>query len=308
MWSQYGRMREGLAREFPQAGRALSWTSARLPAQLFRREPVVWAAVSAVGAGFMVSVIAQVLVRLGFFLVEAFRVQTTVTLAWLPVLLGTAVAAAVALRAGGALSLALYLAYLAVEIVLQIPGAVTFCERAGPANSFAMCTPLGFVTTHWALWSGLGVGLLLSRSLAARGEGTNLTLRVAGTYAIAWSLALRVWSLSVIQADQAGALNASITFSVLALAAALAAGVVAARSEHRIRSASVVALFLVVPWLTSQVPLLISQLTMSAQSGVQSEFLPAIVVGALTQPIAAIVLVLAAAVTDRQRFIPRDSA
>lgn len=308
MWSQYGRMREGLAREFPEAGRALSWTAAHLPAQLFRREGVVWAAVCAVGAGFLVSVSVQVLVTLGFFVVEAFRVPTAVTLAWLPVLLGTAVSAAVALRAGGALALALYLAYLGVEFVLQILGAVRFCERAGPGNSFATCMPFGFVTTQWALWSGLGVGVLLSRSLATRGQGRNLTLRVAGTYAIAWSLALRVWSLSIVQADQAAALNASMMFSLLTVAAALAAGVVAGRSEHRIRSAFVVALFLVVPWLTSQVPLLIGQLTMSAQSGVQPEFLPAIVVGALTQPIAAIVLVLAAVVTDRQRFIPRDRA
>jgi hypothetical protein len=301
-------MREGLAREFPEAGRALARTTARLPAQLFRREHVVWAAVSAVGAGFLASVTAQVLVTLGFFAVEAFRIPTTVTLAWLPVLLGTAVSSAVALRAGGALGLALYLGYLGVEFVLQILGAVTFCERAGPGNSFATCMPFGFVTTRWALWSGLALGVLLSRALAVRGEGRNLTLRVAGTYAVAWSLALRVWSLSIVQADQAAALNASMVFSALTVAAALAAGVVAGRSEHRIRSASVVALFLVVPWLTSQVPLLINQLAMAAQSGVQTEILPAIVVGALAQPVAAIVLVLAAAMTDRQRFIPRDSA
>jgi hypothetical protein len=301
-------MREGLAREFPEAGRALSWTTARLPARLIRREGVWWAAVSAVGAGFLVSVGAQVLVTLSFFLVEAFRVPTAVTLAWLPVLMGTSVSTAVALRAGGALALALYLVYLGLEFVLQILGAVTFCERVGPGSSFATCMPFGFVTARWALWSGLGIGVLLSRSLAARGQGRNLTLRVAGTYAIAWSLALRAWSLSIVQADQSAALNASMTFSVLTVAAALAAGVVAGRSEHRIRSAVVVALFLVVPWLTSQVPLLVSQLTMSAQSAVQPEFLTAIVVGAITQPIAAVVLVLAAAVTDRQRFIPRGTA
>jgi hypothetical protein len=301
-------MREGLAREFPEAGRAVSWTSARLPVRAFRREPVLWAMVSAVGAGFLVSAIAQFLLRLAFFLVEAFGGTTTFPPTWVSTLLGTAAAAAVALRAGGALTLVLYLVYVTAEIVLQIPGAMTFCERAGPATSFAMCTPLGFVTSQWARWSGLGLGLLLSRALTAPEEGRNLTLRVAGTYAIAWSIALRLWSLTVIQTDQAGALNTSITLSVLTVAAALAAGVVAARSEHRVRTASVVAVFLLMPWLTLQVPLFISQLEMSAQSGVSSEFLPAMIVGALTQPIAAIVIVLAAVVADRRRFIPRDSA
>src|SRR5687768_1332981 len=102
-------MRDGLAREFPGAVRALSWT--RTP--MFRREPVLWATLSAIGAGFLVTTFAQFLVRLGFFIVDAFGARTSpVTLAWLPVLLGTTAAVAVALRAGGALSVVLYLGYL----------------------------------------------------------------------------------------------------------------------------------------------------------------------------------------------------
>lgn len=272
---------------------------------MFRREPVLWATVSAIGAGFLVTTFAQLLVRLGFFVFDAFGGRTSsFTLAWLPVLLGTTAAVAVALRAGGALSVALYLAYIAVETSLQIPGVLTFCERSGSVSPLApdMCTPLGFLASHWAQFIGIGIGLLLSRTITAPDEGRNRTLRVAGTYAIVWSLAVRVWSLTVIQADPPGALNASLTMSALAVAAALAAGVVAAQFEHRVRTASVVALFLVVPWLTAQVPVFMTQ------SSMPPEFLPAMIVGLLVQPVAAIVLVLAAVVADRQRFIPRDTA
>ena len=287
----------------------MTWTRT----SMFKREPILWATVSAIGAGFLVTTFAQVLVRLGFFVFDAFGgTASPFTLAWLPALLGTTAAVAVALRAGGTLSVALYLAYIAIDVALHIPGAVTFCERSGAGvNPLAgnTCTPLGFLASYWAWWSGIGLGLLLSRAIATPDEGRNLALRVAGTYAAIWSIALGVWSVSVIhQADAAGALNSSLMFSVLAVAAAVAAGVVAAQSDHRVRTASVVAMFLLVPWLTAQVPLLISQVAMSAESATPSEFLPAIIVGALTQPIAAIVLVLAAAVTDRQRFIPRGNA
>jgi hypothetical protein len=302
-------MREGLAREFPGAVRALTWTRT----SMFKREPPLWATVSAIGAGFLVTTLAQVLVRLGVFVFDAFGGRPApFTLAWLPALLGTTAAVAIALRAGGRLSVALYLVYITIDIALHIPGAVTFCERSGAGvNPFApdICTPLGFLASYWVRWSGIGLGLLLSQAMATPDAGRNFVWRVAGTYAAVWSIAVGVWSASVIhQADAAGALTSSLMFSVLAVAAGVAAGVVAARSDHRVRAGSVVALFLLVPWLTVQVPLLVSQIARSAESPAPPEFLPAIIVGALTQPIAAAVLVLAAAVTDRQRFVPRDSA
>src|SRR4030088_835864 len=100
-------MREGLAREFPEAVRALTWTRARMA--LFRRESVLWATVSAIGAGFLVSAVTRFLVGLGIDVLLASGVTTTPTLAWPPVILGTAAAVAVALRAGGALSLPVFL-------------------------------------------------------------------------------------------------------------------------------------------------------------------------------------------------------
>lgn len=304
-------MREGLMREFPEAVRAIAWTRARLPVRtsMFGREPALWATVSAVGAGFLVSAIIGFLVGLSFVVLGAFGVTTQMTLGWLSALLGTAAAVAVALRAGGTLALALYLGYVAIEIALQIPGVMTFCERSGfNAMAFQNCAPWGFFASHWAQWTGIGMGLFLSRAIATPDEGANSELRVAGTYAIAWSIVLRGWSMTVPQADQAGALNASLTISGLAVAAAVAAGVVAARSDHRVRTASIVAALLVLPWLTLQLPLLSSQMAMAAQSATSSDLLPALLIGALSTPIAAFVLVLTALLADRQRFIPRDSA
>lgn len=300
-------MREGLAREFPEAVRALTWGRARLPARtsMLRRESVLWGTVSAIGAGFLVSSITQFLVGLSFDVFRLFDVTTPLTLGWLPALLGTAAAVAVALRAGGRLSLALYVVYIALDLALRIPGVITFCERSGFQSLLEpnMCTPLGFLAAQWAQWTGIGIGLFLSRAIAARDNGPNLTLRVGGAYAIAWSIVLRAWAATVTQTgDAASAMNASLVISVLTVAVAAAAGVVAGLSDHRVRSATIVAVILVLPWLTAQAPLLIGQSAMS------QEFLPAILVGALSTPIAAIVLVLAAVVADRQRFIPRDTA
>jgi hypothetical protein len=300
-------MREEFAREFPEAVRALTWGRARLPARtsMLRRESVLWGTASAIGAGFLVSAVTQFLVGLGFDVLQAFGITTTLRLGWLQTLLGTSAAVAVALRAGGALSLALYLLYIALDLTLRIPGVVVFCERSGFQSLLEpnMCTPLGFLAAQWALWTGIGAGLLLSPAIAARDEGPNLTLRVGGAYAIAWSIVAHALAATVTQTgDAASALNASLVISVLTVAAAAAAGVVAGLSDHRVRSATIVAVILVLPWLTAQVPFLIGQGAMS------QEFLPAILVGALSTPIAAIVLVLAAVVADRQRFIPRDVA
>lgn len=306
-------MRDGLAREFPEAVRALAWSRRRLLTRVstLRRESVVWGTVSAIGAGFLVSSAAQFLVGLGFLVLRTFDITTPFTLGWVQMLLGTAAAVAVALRVGGALSLALYLAYVAVVTALQIPGVVTFCERSGFGNLLAYegCTPLGFLAAQWAKWCGVGLGLLLSRAIASRDEGQNLTLRVAGAYTIAWSLVVGSLAVTLAQAgDATSALNASLAISALTVAAALAAGVVAALSGHRVRTAAVVAVILVLPWLTVHLPLLISQIAMAAQSEKSSEFLPAMLIGAFSTPIAAVSLVLTAVVADRHRFIPRDTA
>jgi len=298
-------MREGLAREFPEAVRAFAWTRARLPA-LFSREPVLRATVSAIGAGFLVSAVTRSLVGLGVDALQAFGITATPTLGWIQTTLGTAVAVAVALRAGGASSLALYLAYIALDVALHVPGVITFCERSGfqSLTTPDMCTPFGFLAGQWALWTGLGVGLLLSGTVSAQSPGTNRTLRVAGAYAVASAIVIQAWAATVAQGagDAASALNSSLAISVLTVAAGVVAGVVAGLSEHRVRTASIVAAILLLAWLTIQLRYLLTIMRESPDLG------PAILVASLGTPIAAFVLVLTAVVADRQRFIPRDPA
>jgi len=301
-------MREDLAREFPEAVRALNWTRTRMPARtaMFRREPVLWGTVSAIGAGFLVSAVTQFLVGISFDLVRLFDVRaTTLTLGWLPGLLGTAAAVAVALRVGGKISLALYLAYVAVGLATRIPGTIAFCERSGFGNllAYQQCSPLGFLAAQWTLWTGIGTGLLLSRAIVARDEGANRTLRVAGAYSVAWSGVLNAWGLTTVQqGDPASALNASLTISMLTVAAGVAAGVVAGSSARRLRTAAIVAVAIVLPW-TAMLPFQVSQL-----GSLPAEFVAGMLIGTFSTPVAAVALVLTAVLADRRRFIPREAA
>jgi hypothetical protein len=298
-------MREGLAREIPEAVRAFAWTRAQLPARmgLFSHEPVLWATVSAIGAGFLAAGLTQFLLGLVFDVLEAFRVNATVMPVWIPLIVGTSAAVAVALRAGGARSLTLYLIYLALDLAVRIPGVMTFCERSGGQSLTApsLCTPAAFLAAQWPLWTGIGVGLLLSRTITAEGEGTNRTLRVAGAYAVAMSIMVQVWAATIAQGGDA--MNSSLALSALTVAAAVVAGVVAGLSEHRLRAASIVALFLLLPWLTVQLPYLLREV-----GRLSPEFVPPFLVAVLGTPIAAIALIVAAVVSDRHRFIPREPA
>jgi hypothetical protein len=110
-------MREGLAREFPEAVRAAAWTRGRIGRGLeLRGEPVVWATISAIGAGFLVGVIAQALVGLTSDAFQALRSPVPFPLFQLVPIAVTAAAAAVALRVGGATALILYLGYIAFGV------------------------------------------------------------------------------------------------------------------------------------------------------------------------------------------------
>ena len=60
--------------------------------------------------------------------------------------------------------------------------------------------------------------------------------------------------------------------------------------------------WLLLPWLTSQIPYLATVVRSSP------ELVPAMLVSTLSTPIAATVLVLTAVVSDRHRFIPRAAA
>src|SRR2546422_689078 len=126
-------MREGLAREFPEALRGAEWIRTRIGSRRLsiRSEPVLWATISGIGAGFLVAAVAQAIVGLANEAIQALRAPTPFSLFPAVTIAGSATAAAVALAAGGPVALALDLVYVAVGLALRIPGMMLFCERSG---------------------------------------------------------------------------------------------------------------------------------------------------------------------------------
>jgi hypothetical protein len=298
-------MREGLAREFPEAVRAAAWTRGRVARRLeLRGEPVAWATISAIGAAFLVSAVAQALSGLTVDAFQALRSPMPFTLGPLVTIAGISVAAAVALRVGGPLAFALYVGYIALGIALGIPGVMTFCERSGGDVENLLganrCTVVGFLTSLWPYLIGIGLGVFFARAIATRGTGINSLLRIAGAYAIALFLLSHSWAYI---AQDTNALTSTFTIAAGLVAAAVAAGVVAAQLPRGIRYALIVAAVSLLPWLT-QLPLTLTNLGPTLTAEVVGPTLVTIAIS----PIAAAFLVLSAAVASRARFIPRDAA
>jgi hypothetical protein len=304
-------MREGLAREFPDARRASAWARDRVAGgPTLWKEPVVWATISGIGAGFLVGAAAQAVVSLANEALQALRSPQPFTLVPLVTIPGTAAAAAVALSVGGAFALALYVAYLLLGVALRIPGMMFACERSGGVLPFPgpdQCTALGFLASLWPQLIGLGLGILVARTLATRGDGINSSLRVAGSLALAVFVVSQAWTASIAQGGYAvpnDALTSGLTVAAAMIAAAVAAGVIAAHVPAGIRSASLVAFFWLLPWFAGQLPYALRTLP----EPIAAENVAPIALGLAIQPLAAAFLVLSAVVTSRARFIPRDSA
>ncbi|MEX2046772.1 MAG: hypothetical protein WEE03_06375 [Chloroflexota bacterium] len=295
-------MREGLAREFPEAVRAAAWTRGRLGAW---SEPPAWATISAIGAGLLGSALAQAAVGLTGEAFLALQSSPPLPLFPLVTIAGSAAAAAVALGVGGPVVLGLYLAYVALGVALRIPGLLTFCERAGgvfPGPGNDLCTVMGFLATLWPQFVGIGLGIALARAIATRGSGINATLRIAGGYALAQLVMAQVWASTVARTENA--VSSGVTVAAFAVAAAVAAGVIAAQLPRGIRSAAVVAGISLLPWLTLQLP----NALRTAAAALSPEHVGPMLVGIAIQPMAAAFLVLTAAVAARGRFVPRDTA
>src|SRR5215210_500824 len=163
-------MREDLAREFPEAVRAAGWTRAQIGGRrpMLFNEPVAWAALSGIGAGFLVGAVAQALVSVTSEAMQMVRSPQPFALFPLVTIAGSAAAAAVALRAGGPVALLFDLMYVALGIGLAIPGRVAFCERSGgvfPGPGPDQCSSLGFVTSLWPQLIGIGLGIAIARGL-----------------------------------------------------------------------------------------------------------------------------------------------
>ena len=295
-------MRDGLAREFPEAGRALAWTRARIGP---RTEPVVWAAISGIGAGFVVGDFAQVLVGLASQALLSPRSPASFNLFPLVPIAGSGAAAAVALVAGGGIALALVLVYTVLGIVLRVPGLMAFCERSGPGQNNLIsdqCTAIGFLASLWPQLIGIGLGIALARVISSRGSGINSLLRIAGSLAIALTILSQLWAATI--AQSANALTSGLTIAAGMAGAAVAAGVVAAQLPRGIRNAAIVGAIWLLPWLTLQLPLGLQSLG----PGVPAEFETSIIITMVAPPIAAAFLVLSAAIASRARFVPREPA
>jgi len=300
-------MREGLAREFPEAGRAASWARGRVGG--LRREPLLWAAISALGAGFLVSAVVQAAIGLTYEAFLAVRSSPPFALFPLVTITSTAAAAAVALGVGGPGVLVTYIAYVGLDVALRLPAVMTFCERSGGVHPGGLtglpgldqCTAMGFLASLWPLFVGIGVGIALARAITTRGTGINSVLRIAGGFAVAQFVLSHVWTATAAQAGSA--LASGLTLAAVVATAAVGAGVIAAQLPRGVRAAAIVAVIWLLPWLAFQVPNAIR----TAASSVPAEHVAAILVGIFVQPIAGAALVLTAAIAARSRFIPRDT-
>jgi hypothetical protein len=295
-------MRDGLAREFPEAGRAVAWTRARIGP---RTEPAVWAAISGIGAGFGVSNVVQAVVGLVNQALLVTRTELPFALFPLATIAGSAAVAIVALGAGGAAALAIALAYTVLGIALRIPGLITFCERSGAGQNLLVsnqCTAIGFLASLWPQFVGIGLGIALARGITSRGSGVNSLLRIAGGLAIALTILSQVWTATIAQSTNA--LASGLTIAAGMAAAAVAAGVVGAQLPRGVRNAAIVAGVWLLPWLTLQLPLGLQSLG----PGVPPEFGASIIITMVAPPIAAAFLVLSAVIASRARFVPREPA
>jgi hypothetical protein len=295
-------MREGLAREFPEAVRAAAWTRGRVTRRLeLRGESVLWATISAIGVGFLVSTVAQALAGLTVDVLQLLKNPLPLfTFGPLVTIVGISASVAVALRIGGPVAFALYLGYIALGLALGIPGLMTFCERSGDRLGFPdlpQCTVTGYLAGLWPQLVAIGLGAILTRAITTGGHGINSVLRVAGAYAIALFVMSHVWASTVSQA--ATAQTSALAIAGGMVAAAVAAGVVAAQLPRGVRRALIVATISLLPWLT-QLPLTLTNL-----GNVPAEFVGPTIVTLVISPIAAAFLVLSAAVASRSRFIPR---
>ncbi|HEV8656717.1 MAG TPA: hypothetical protein VGR85_14515 [Candidatus Limnocylindria bacterium] len=307
-------MRDGLAREFPEAVRGAAWVRTRIAGRRVAvwSEPVVWATISAIGAGFLVTAVVQAVVGLTSEAIQALRAPTPFPLFPAVTIAGSAATAAAALGAGGLGALALALVYALIGIALRIPSLLAFCERSGnvfPAPGPDQCSAFGFLASYWPQFVGIGLGIVLARTiLSTRGEGANSLLRVAGALAIALFAVSAAWGIAFAQAgyvaEPGGAATSALTVAAGIAAAAVAAGALAAQLPRGVRNAAIVAAIWLVPWFALQVPFAMRSLT----GPIAEDNVIPIVASIVIEPIAAAFLVLSAALGARSRFVPREPA
>jgi len=100
---------------------------------------------------------------------------------------GAFVAGAVAVRAGGARALFLYIAFELALAVAQVPARAYSCSRA-PAGFEPRCDLVAALTSGWTFWLACGLGVVASRVLLVAERRENTVLRAAGALAVATAM------------------------------------------------------------------------------------------------------------------------
>src|SRR5438105_789456 len=173
-------LREGLAAEFPSAKRGLDQVITAIRSAHVSREAAFWAAISGLGASWIVSTIGQALataVRLAGLRDPAAWLSGAVSI------LAYSIAIAVAVRAGGRRGLLAYFIIVAFQIALQLaaglPGFLTFCERSG-----SDCSPLRLASRYVYLAGGLIFSIAVVRLIRSGVAGPNVLLNGAGLFTL----------------------------------------------------------------------------------------------------------------------------
>jgi hypothetical protein len=219
-------------------------------------EPIPWAFLSAVGAGFITNNIAQIAL--------AVLSPTLPYPEWLnPFVLPRATqlvaTGAVALRAGGIGALVLCVGYEVALVLTQVPNPIALCEGAPQPDPSLPCGFAAIATSTWPTWAALATGALGSRRLLpAPTPGTNTLLRAAGVFTFALAIVGIAWQLGQgalfdglaavgwLGPERPRGLSFQVAISTVFLIVQLAAGLAAGSLLRRAPSAAVLLLALVV--------------------------------------------------------------
>lgn len=262
----------------------------RLPGPPVARASLPWAVLAAFGAGLFASAIVTTVLSL---LLRLAGLGTGGPVLDLVSALATGVAVAVAWAAGGRTAVTGYIAILALERLLGLPGILAFCGR-----NPEFCSLLEYLANVWPIVLGLVIGYALVRWVVwvrPRDGDRNEVLEAAGALAVTQTLLARAAGGSSVTATQ---FVSELTFLMVAVVAGLACAAVLLRRvdpARRWRTLGIVALAVVVPWLLVSVPQLLETVGVGRGIAISGLALVGFAAPLIEVAAAALVLYIAAA-------------
>jgi hypothetical protein len=147
------------------------------------REPLFWAVLCGIGAGFVVGGITTLAVSAASPILFP---PTEPHPSWLSLASISRTASAIAVgavtvRVAGPTALLVYIGYDALGLIVQLPLRQFSCSRnpAGPGS----CDLIATIVDQWPLWISLAIGAIVSRWVPASAEQhPNVLLRGAGAF------------------------------------------------------------------------------------------------------------------------------